>query len=291
MNLKQSFFAFAAWLFFERPAGKRSLAAHAEALRQSGQEIDHRLAALTPTPAHHEGLRHVVGIERWGQRRLRVFLGEPLVMDGHHPYKPDAAADWAALRRAFDETRAETIRLAGRLADGLGVRPRVTVDSQVVSEQTREVLELATVERRLRVQHTYTHTWLGSTKQIRLTGTYLAKAGFDLSEGFEVEVESAPGEEAPRITVRAGEPKLLSIELQDVQVAEDEGLWNRIQPAERQRSLNALQQVARRQAERSGILDAAQQSFERQVQQILLDRLAPTRFELGTEPPPEMRLP
>ena len=181
--------------------------------------------------------------------------------------------------------------LAGRLADGLGVRPRVTVDSQVVSEQTREVLELATVERRLRVQHTYTHTWLGSTKQIRLTGTYLAKAGFDLSEGFEVEVESAPGEEAPRITVRAGEPKLLSIELQDVQVAEDEGLWNRIQPAERQRSLNALQQVARRQAERSGILDAAQQSFERQVQQILLDRLAPTRFELGTEPPPEMRLP
>jgi hypothetical protein len=174
--------------------------------------------------------------------------------------------------------------LGDRLVDGLGVRPRVTVNQEVVTEQSAELLELATVERRIRVTHTYRHTWLGSTKRIRLTGDYVVKAGFDLSEGFAVDIEGEEGAAPTSVRVRAGDPRVLSVEQVRVQVEEDEGLWNNIQPGDRQRSLNDLQRLARRQAARGGLLREAQSSLERQVQAALLEELAPTRFDFGDGP-------
>lgn len=181
--------------------------------------------------------------------------------------------------------------LARRLADGLGVTPKITVRSDVLVEQSRDVLELATVERSVRVDHAYVHTWLASTKELRLRGDFRIKAGFDLSEGFEIHLDEMPEDDAPRITVRLPEPQILSVEMLDLRVEEDEGFWNRIQPAERQQSIRDLQRLARREAQRAGILEQAQAAFERQIQQAILEQWAPTRFEFGSEPTPEMRLP
>lgn len=181
--------------------------------------------------------------------------------------------------------------LAQRLADGLGVTPKITVRSDVVVEQSRDVLELATVERIARVNHVYVHTWLGSTKELRLRGDFRVKAGFDLSQGFEIDIDEVPGRDAPRVSVRLPDPEILSLEMIDLRVEEDEGIWNRVQPAERQQSIRDLQRLARREAERAGILDQARDSFQRQIQSALLEELAPTRFEFGGEPPPELRLP
>lgn len=110
----------------ERHALGRDLGALATELEASGHTIDAKLAAAGDTPGNREAIAHWVGIERWGQRRLRVALGEPFVEDAYHGYRPDREAGVAALRRAFAETRAETVALARRLRDA-GVDPATTV--------------------------------------------------------------------------------------------------------------------------------------------------------------------
>jgi hypothetical protein len=116
MGLRNTFFRVAGQLAFERPARKRSLAEHGRDLSQSGAQLLERLVGVSPRPEDRQRMRHIIGIERWGQRRLQVFLGEPFVRDGHHPYKPDETLDWPALLEAFKDTRRHTIALIDDLA-------------------------------------------------------------------------------------------------------------------------------------------------------------------------------
>lgn len=117
MALKQRLYQLAGKLYFERPAQKLPLRDHARSLRSSGDTILSRLQGVQPTEKHRDVLRHVIGIERWGQRRLRAFLGEPFVLDAHHPYKPTPEASWDELLREFASTREETVRLATGFTD------------------------------------------------------------------------------------------------------------------------------------------------------------------------------
>ncbi len=116
MGFKSTLLEFVGKIFFERPGSKRSFDELAQELESSGAQIEERLAGFSPAPKDRERMRHIIGIERWGQRRLRVFLGEPFVMDGHHPYKPDETLDWPALLDAFKETRAQTLAMIDTLA-------------------------------------------------------------------------------------------------------------------------------------------------------------------------------
>jgi hypothetical protein len=110
----------------ERHARGRDLGQLGTELAASCRAMDARLADLQDTPAHREVLAHWIGIERWGQRRLRVALGEPFLDDGHHPYKPDEADGTQALRQAFAATRSSTIGLVQELREA-GVDPSTTV--------------------------------------------------------------------------------------------------------------------------------------------------------------------
>jgi hypothetical protein len=110
----------------ERHARGRDLGQLATELAAAGRAMNERLAGLPDTPAHRAALAHWIGIERWGQRRLRVALGEPLLDDGHHPYKPDESAGVEALGRAFAAARTDTVALARRLRDA-GIEPSTTV--------------------------------------------------------------------------------------------------------------------------------------------------------------------
>ena len=112
--------------FAERRARQRTLDEAVRDLESSGARIDAHLAGKPDTPANREAIAHCVGIERWGQRRLRVGLGEPLVMDGHHGYRPDPAIGVDALRAEMSETRAGTVGLARELV-AAGVDPSTTV--------------------------------------------------------------------------------------------------------------------------------------------------------------------
>ena len=110
----------------ERHARGKGIDDLAAELDVSGRDLDARIAGKPDRPGNREAVAHWVGIERWGQRRLRVALGEPFVQDAHHPYRPDEEEGLDALRRAFVETRADTVALAHRLREA-EVDPATTV--------------------------------------------------------------------------------------------------------------------------------------------------------------------
>lgn len=110
----------------ERHARGKGLDALADELEASGRGLDARMEGKPDTAMNREAIAHWVGIERWGQRRLRVPLGEPFVEDAYHGYRPDKEQGVEGLRRAFADTRAETVALARRLHEA-GVDPATTV--------------------------------------------------------------------------------------------------------------------------------------------------------------------
>ena len=98
--------------------------------------------------------------------------------------------------------------IAGGIRDAFNITPRVTIQQTVVIEQTTPILEVATVSRNLFVDHSWSHTWLGSTKTISLQASYTAKAGFDLREPFFVTIERNP----LRVFTQLPPSRLLSLE-------------------------------------------------------------------------------
>ncbi len=104
-----------AGLVLERPTRRKSLPELAEALAKSAQKVEASLAKLPDSAMNRRVLSHIIGIERWGQSRLRVFLGEPLVMDEYDGYRPPRDASWDELRQAFTDTRRRTIELVHQL--------------------------------------------------------------------------------------------------------------------------------------------------------------------------------
>lgn len=113
-------------MMFERPAQKLTLDQLGSLLEQSGSDLMDRFAAAPATDANGDQLRHIIGIERWGQSRLRVALGDALQDDDYDAYRPADDLDWDALQEMFRVTRADTLALAHAL-DRAGLDTTVTV--------------------------------------------------------------------------------------------------------------------------------------------------------------------
>lgn len=115
MGLRQRLFQFVYQQMLERPAQRQSFDQLISALETQGSAFTTRLARLNDTLENREQLRHIIGIERWGQRRLQTLLGEPFVRDEYDGYRPHAAVGWQELQEAFVQTRAATVALARTL--------------------------------------------------------------------------------------------------------------------------------------------------------------------------------
>ncbi len=146
------------------------------------------------------------------------------------------------------------------------LQPRITIKDRVFFEQTKAVLELAVVSRETQVEREMEHEWLGSKKRIRLRGTYQVRAGFDLNEPFTVHVDGR------RIETQMPPPKILSVDAKDIEVTVFEnGLWNKISPAELEGELRALPMLARQKAGEAGLQKEAFDAFTARVR----DKFAP----------------
>ncbi|RMH00379.1 MAG: hypothetical protein D6706_04080 [Chloroflexi bacterium] len=88
----------------------------ARMLQRSGEQIIAHAQKVADTPFNRRVLSHIVGIERWGQSRLQVALGAPLVMDEYNGYRPPRERTLPALISDFEETRSKTIALIDELA-------------------------------------------------------------------------------------------------------------------------------------------------------------------------------
>jgi hypothetical protein len=113
-------------LLLERPVRNKTLGEIRDELDSSGREAEQRLATAADTGQNREALRHIIGIERWGQRRLQAALGEPLLLDESDGYYPASDASWEQLQEMFQETRRKTLAIAGEL-DQANVGREVTV--------------------------------------------------------------------------------------------------------------------------------------------------------------------
>jgi hypothetical protein len=99
----------------ELPARRQGFDKLVQNLRDSGEALQRDLERLQDNETNQHHLRHIVAIEKWGQRRLRVALGEPFVKDENHDYQPSKETTWPVLKDTFIATRAETLSLAGLL--------------------------------------------------------------------------------------------------------------------------------------------------------------------------------
>jgi len=111
--------------FLERPFRNLSAAQIAQRLELDGRTLERTFAAAKDNEHNRKLLNHIIGIERWGQSRLRVALGEPLAMDEYDGYRPPREASWSELQNAFHGTRQQSMALAGQLDQAVanGVKP------------------------------------------------------------------------------------------------------------------------------------------------------------------------
>ena len=171
---------------------------------------------------------------------------------------------WPA--RTARQSSAELERLGKDLRAGFidiaHLQPRITINNRVYVEQTAPVSELAVVSRGIEVEHEFLHSWVGSSKRVKLHGTFTAKAGFDLRQHVTIDIRPT------EILVELPHAQILGIEQNQVDVlAFENGLWNRISGADVQSELSILPQLARQKAAESGLPEEAQRILQQQLDQ------------------------
>ena len=140
------------------------------------------------------------------------------------------------------------------------LQPRITVNNRTIVDEATPTAELALLTRQLKVKREFLHTWAGSSKRIKLSGTFLVKAGFDLRQDVAVDVR--PDE----ILIRLPHAQIVDIEEKHVDLLSlENGLWNRISGVDLQNELAQLPQMARRQAEEVNLPAEAEQELQRQL--------------------------
>ncbi len=102
-------------LFIEMPAARKSFTDLQQDLALGRSVILERATKAGDTDYHRQVLNHIIGIERWGQSRLKVFLGEPFIRDEYDGYRPSRDTSYTELQRQFDETRQTTLHLMAQL--------------------------------------------------------------------------------------------------------------------------------------------------------------------------------
>jgi hypothetical protein len=171
---------------------------------------------------------------------------------------------WPA--RTAQQSTAELERIGKSLRaafiDIAHLQPRITINDRVYMEQTMPVSQLVALSRRIEVEHELLHTWVGSSKRVKLHGTFLAKAGFDLRKGLAVDIR--PHE----IIVQLPHAQILGVEQQQIDVlAFENGLWNRISGQDVQSELSSLPDLAWKKAAESRLSAEAEETLQQQLEQ------------------------
>jgi Protein of unknown function (DUF4230) len=142
------------------------------------------------------------------------------------------------------------------------LQPRITINDRVYMEQTTPVSELVVLSRRIEVEHELLHTWVGSSKRVKLHGTFIAKAGFDLRKGLSIDIRPE------QIIVQLPHAQILGVEQQQVDVlAFENGLWNRISGQDVQGELSVLPDLVWKKAAETGFSAEAEETLRQQLEQ------------------------
>ena len=140
------------------------------------------------------------------------------------------------------------------------LQPRITINNRVYMEQTAPVSELVVLSQRIEVEHDFLHTWMGSSKRVRLHGTFTVKAGFDLQQELSVDVRP------DQIIIQLPQAQILDVAQDQVDIlAFENGFWNRISGDDVQNELAILPQLARQKATETGLPAEAERALQQQL--------------------------
>lgn len=142
--------------------------------------------------------------------------------------------------------------------------PEITVNHTIVLNQQTPLLELSVLSQNFEHRYTWTNTWMGSTKQVFITGTFETKVGFDLQEKFSISLVNDTA------FVTLPEPIILSVESQgDVTYRDEHGIWNWINPDDRTQATNAFITDARKYAEQAAFVQDAKTNTEEKLKALI----------------------
>lgn len=177
------------------------------------------------------------------------------------------------VRQQLMEGAQETAR---RVREVFQVVPEVRVREVIIQGQSAPIAELSVLEREYEVEYLWTHQWLHSTKQIRLTGTWRAKAGFDLYKPFRIRLDPETG----RVFGEFPEAEVLSLEMvRGPEIKGESGWWNRLNDQDRSQALQGFAIRAREVVEASGLTGEAQDVAAARLQQLADRQTGRTHFE------------
>src|SRR6266403_3617950 len=140
------------------------------------------------------------------------------------------------------------------------LQPRITINNRVYMEQTTPVSELVVLSRQIEVEHEFLHTWMGSSKRVKLHGTFTVKAGFDLQQNLSIDIRP------DQIVIQLPHAQILDVSQDQVDVlAFENGFWNRISGDDVQSELSTLPQLARQKAAETGLPAEAERALQQQL--------------------------
>lgn len=154
--------------------------------------------------------------------------------------------------------------LGNDIREALRFTPEIKVNNTIVLHQQTAAFELAVLEQNFEHRYAWQNSWLGSTKKIFISGSFKAKAGFDLGKKFSITLR----DDVAYVTLPA--PGILSVEsLGNITYRDEQGIWNWVNMDDRTRATNAFIRDARRYASSAAFVDDAKTHMEKKLEQLL----------------------
>ena len=142
--------------------------------------------------------------------------------------------------------------------------PEITVNNTIVLNQQTPVLELAVLNQNFEHRYTWVNSWLGSTKKVFISGTFDAKAGYDLHKKFSIRLQDDVA------YVSLPEPIVLSVESKgDIEYRDEQGIWNWVSTTDRTTATNSFITDARKHAAELPFVEDAKLQMETRLQELL----------------------
>ncbi len=154
--------------------------------------------------------------------------------------------------------------LARDIREAFQFSPEIRVSNTVILQEQHDILELALTSQQFRHEYVWVNTWMGSTKRITITGTFEAKAGFDLGQKFSIDLRDDKAYVTlPRATLLSMAPR------HDMVFRDENGIWNWVDAADRSRAVNAFTRDAERITRSARWISQAEDALEKRLTEIL----------------------
>jgi hypothetical protein len=173
------------------------------------------------------------------------------------------------VERALSSTKSSVHQGLQQVLGAVTNRNTRIVEGRAEVVETKEISELSLLEMKMSATRSIEKSEsllllpLG-TKRLIVRGNYLVKGGYRLKNGTSLRMENG------ELVARFPKPRILSVELVDYEVLnEDSGWMNKIKPEDRAQILRELRTQMRMEAANSGMLTTVEDSLRTRLRDLL----------------------